>query len=129
MVELLPCPFCGGEAEMSYYAKEGSPDIAGYYVECTTCSAGGEGFDIQGEMPDRVERTKDKAIAAWNTRPQPSPAQSEVESVALRDAIITAIKQNVWPYVKEVDGWPMSAITGENEAADAILSLGARERV
>lgn len=67
-VGLLPCPFCGGEAEMSYYLKGASRDVAGHYVECSLCSAGGEPFDIQGEMPDRVEYTKAKAIAAWNTR-------------------------------------------------------------
>lgn len=69
---LLPCPFCGGEAEMSFYARGASPDVAGHYVECTECSAGGEPFDIQGEMPDRVEYTKSKAIAAWNTRTPPT---------------------------------------------------------
>ncbi len=66
--KLTACPFCGGEAEMSYYAKGSSPDVAGHYVECSSCSAGGEPFDIQGEMPDRVEYTKAKATAAWNTR-------------------------------------------------------------
>lgn len=65
---LKPCPFCGGEAGMSFYARVSSPDVAGYYVECGSCSAGGEPFDIQGEMPDREEYTKSKAIAAWNTR-------------------------------------------------------------
>jgi len=53
---------------MSYYAKGASPDVAGHYVECSSCSAGGEPFDIQGEMPDRVEYTKARAIEAWNRR-------------------------------------------------------------
>lgn len=66
--ELKPCPFCGGEAEISWYARVSSSDAAGYFVECISCSASGEGFDIQGEMPDRIEYTKSKAISAWNTR-------------------------------------------------------------
>ena len=68
MDKLELCPFCGGEAEMSYYMKGDGKDVAGFYVECGSCSAGGEPFDIQGEMPDREEYTKSKAIAAWNTR-------------------------------------------------------------
>lgn len=66
--DLLPCPFCGGEGEMSWFAKGDSPALAGYFVECTSCSASGEPFDIQGEMPDRDEYTRQKAITAWNTR-------------------------------------------------------------
>lgn len=84
---LLPCPFCGGDPEMSYYAKGANPAAAGHYVECSQCSAGGEPFDIQGEMPDRVEYTKSKAIAAWNTRhahPLPGDALREASAAALR---------------------------------------------
>lgn len=68
-VELKPCPFCGSsDVEVSWYTRTSSPDPAGYYVECVSCAASGQGFDIQGEMPDRIEYTKAKAIAAWNTR-------------------------------------------------------------
>lgn len=67
-IELLPCPFCGEGGEMSYYTREKSPDPAGYMVECCSCSAHGEPFEVQGEMPDRVEYTKRKASDAWNTR-------------------------------------------------------------
>lgn len=73
--ELLPCPFCGGEAEMSYYTKGTSPEKAGYYIECGSCSAGGEPFDVQGEMPGRDEYTQSKAIAAWNQRTHDSAAK------------------------------------------------------
>lgn len=66
--ELLKCPFCGGEAEMSFYMRGDSKDAAGHFVECGSCSASGEGFDIEGGMPDRVEYTKSKAIDAWNAR-------------------------------------------------------------
>ena len=46
--ELKPCPFCGGEAELS--APSG-------YVECVECG-------IQGPWGHNAE----EAIAAWNTR-------------------------------------------------------------
>lgn len=66
---LEPCPFCGGEgAEVSFYMRGSSKEPAGYYVECVSCTAAGAHMDIHGEMPDRVEYTKSKAIAAWNTR-------------------------------------------------------------
>ena len=46
---LLPCPFCGGEAELHLHS---------YYGECTKCGAEGPWND------DCAER----AIIEWNTR-------------------------------------------------------------
>lgn len=54
---------------MSYYATTKSPEPAGHFIECTTCGASGENAKIEGEMPDRVEYAKSRAITAWNTRP------------------------------------------------------------
>lgn len=71
---LKPCPFCNSPAEMSWYAKGSNPEKAGYFVECGSCSAGGEPCDIEGEAPDRVEYTQAKAITAWNTRAHSSQA-------------------------------------------------------
>ena len=51
--ELLPCPFCGGEATVERIGKSGY-----YYVACNTaycCDFGN--FDTEAE-----------SIAAWNTR-------------------------------------------------------------
>lgn len=53
MSELKPCPFCGGEAELSEY---GGPQ---YLVECPFCEA--------GTFTGRV--SKDQAIEDWNARP------------------------------------------------------------
>lgn len=50
MSELLPCPFCGGEAEYGL-------TVAGEEVYCTKCKAA---------MPRTT--TKEQAIEAWNTR-------------------------------------------------------------
>lgn len=52
MSELLPCPFCGGEAETV------GDDILGWKVECMKCGAGTRTCCI----------TEAEAIAAWNTR-------------------------------------------------------------
>ena len=55
MAELLPCPFCGGEAEIH-------PAYYGCYVECIDCDAS-----------TRVEGFESDAIEAWNTRTNTIP--------------------------------------------------------
>lgn len=51
--ELLPCPFCGGDAEI-----ESIPSFRNSnFVRCKICLSSIRGYD-----------TKDKAVAAWNRR-------------------------------------------------------------
>ena len=47
--ELLPCPFCGGEAVMSTY-----------YIECESCEV--------APNIDCFHKPREQAIKAWNTR-------------------------------------------------------------
>lgn len=94
--ELLACPFCGGEGEMSWYARGSDSACAGYFVECTTCSASGQGLDIQGEMPDRDDYTKSLAVAAWNTRTPPSDRD-------LRERVKSALDVMTEPGVRSLD--------------------------
>lgn len=49
--KLLPCPFCGSDAELSGMFPHGQ-----YYIQCTGCRV--------SLWYDRV----DKAIGMWNTR-------------------------------------------------------------
>lgn len=63
--ELLPCPFCGGEAEMHYDAN-GSKWVACENRECA----------IQPYLY-RTKRTEAEAIAAWNTRYERTCRQEE----------------------------------------------------
>ena len=51
MSELLPCPFCGGEAEIR---GDGA-----LFVQCSECGT---------RYGDRYHTTEAEAIAAWNTR-------------------------------------------------------------
>lgn len=48
--ELLPCPFCGGTANLHIHDR--------YGVECENCSMG----------LGCIKLTKEDAIKAWNTR-------------------------------------------------------------
>lgn len=52
MSELLPCPFCGGEASKRLFYK------GKYRVHCNVCDA------HSGDVCD----TEAEAIAAWNSR-------------------------------------------------------------
>ena len=54
-MDLLPCPFCGGEAELY-------EDAGGYSVDCGACGAG-VGYLGKG-LPD----AKGAAVAGWNRR-------------------------------------------------------------
>lgn len=51
MSELLPCPFCGGEAELTGF------DAPEFWVWCPNCKASTDAHTCKGG-----------AIEAWNTR-------------------------------------------------------------
>lgn len=51
MTELKPCPFCGGEAELTGF---NAPE---YWVWCPSCKASTD-----------AHTGKENAVAAWNTR-------------------------------------------------------------
>lgn len=75
--ELLPCPFCGGNAEIAegmYTAWEG-----GYSIRCRKCALT---FGASGRLGEVYEwsssfKTESEAIAAWNSR-----AERTCENVA-----------------------------------------------
>ena len=55
-IELKPCPFCGGDAEVASF-KLGIFGHAYYYVRCTMCGA-----------TSKVQVTARKAERSWNRR-------------------------------------------------------------
>jgi Lar family restriction alleviation protein len=55
MSELLPCPFCGGEAEMLTAQSMNGGYLFG--IMCNDCRSRGDVYDTEAE-----------AIAAWNSR-------------------------------------------------------------
>lgn len=80
MAELLPCPFCGGEAEVYSDFSCVYERIYGT-VECKTChtkkrgektfdtySATYEGYDTPEWVANAHAEAKESAIEAWNRR-------------------------------------------------------------
>ena len=58
--ELLPCPFCGGEAKII--------EAYGWLVQCTSCFASVGQNCTEGGFLAGDYRTEAEAIAAWNSR-------------------------------------------------------------
>lgn len=62
MSELLPCPFCGGEAQVQHQSRELYGDVVDWYgVYCKKQFCG----YVSGQS------TEAEAIAAWNSRAKP----------------------------------------------------------
>lgn len=59
-IKLLPCPFCGGEAELIGHYIKGVPNDFQYFVRCKKCKARPQQF--------YTFKKKEKAVEAWNTR-------------------------------------------------------------
>ena len=69
MAELLPCPFCGGEADTYDYEAERNiydPITLGY-VDTETYTKYGVGCTVCGAMVAE-QMSIEKAINLWNTR-------------------------------------------------------------
>lgn len=74
--ELLPCPFCGGQAEHgAIEAEPDHPDTGGRFVQCTVCGASTNLRFACGDDPKPILRGQ------WNTRVQ-SPAWERTLGIA-----------------------------------------------
>ena len=67
MVELLPCPFCGGEAVM-YHQSSKYTDCDGNFIHCLECGCRTKLFECFGNTGKTHSDTKREAIEVWNTR-------------------------------------------------------------
>jgi Lar family restriction alleviation protein len=62
-IELLPCPFCGGEADPTQHF---APEVkAPFWIDCNGCEAA------------LAYPTKEEAYKAWNTRQRESAIRAE----------------------------------------------------
>lgn len=97
MTELLPCPFCGGEA-MHLHTRVKSTcnsDVMLDYdvVDCSCCRASTRSYCDN----------KEGAIKAWNTRPQ-SPAPEAVTGWTECDYTHAGVPKNQWLIIEDADG-------------------------
>lgn len=61
-VELKPCPFCGGTAEVKERYRKGIANRKMYWVSCKRCQVTQAYDNLHGY------NTKEKAIRVWNWR-------------------------------------------------------------
>lgn len=61
MTDLLPCPFCGGQAEIHATHDVDTGEIDGWFVWCNN-----KRCECKPETNDYT--TEAEAVAAWNTR-------------------------------------------------------------
>jgi Lar family restriction alleviation protein len=96
--ELLPCPFCGGEAH------EFSSEIDGdghFIVQCKSCGAEMSRW-VQASMSDDYRAASQlDAVTSWNTRADLAAAQIEA---ARRDAWAEAMKAAAARYAENYRG-------------------------
>lgn len=65
--DLLPCPFCGSQAETAIGTRE-YPEAAWGEVRCTLCAASTEGYDFEGYSNFVQESSISEAVRKWNNR-------------------------------------------------------------
>lgn len=56
-MEIKPCPFCGGEADVHNVCACDTDDDEYYWIECNFCEVG-----------TGASNSRNSAIAAWNKR-------------------------------------------------------------
>ena len=110
MANLLPCPFCGGEAQTLNQAPKGT----GYSVGCNDDEC--RGFIALSWIYD----TEAEAIAAWNTR-------AERTCHALPQLTDTVCSVTRWGLTWEFGYWRCSECNCENfEGAKYCMVCGAK---
>lgn len=79
-IKLLPCPFCGGEAEVIGNYIKGVPNNFQYFVRCKKCKA--------RPQPFYTFKKKEKAVEAWNTRKPMERIVERLEEMKMRYFLI-----------------------------------------
>ena len=110
--ELMPCPFCGGEAKQFTIGEEEPSNVGGDVIVCTKCSASGH-----------VEfGRKENLVSRWNTRATLSPdpvllgeVRQAIEAIYAEDIILQSFRLDVVPRAEE------SPATWQNRVRKAAL--------
>lgn len=99
-VTLLPCPFCGGEAEcdsrQAYRALSSGRLGNRFAIYCTSCNAD-MGFCYEDIESENHEAACEEIIAAWNTRQSAEAAsradEDETYEIGKRDGRSEALAE------------------------------------
>ena len=140
MVELKPCPFCGGEAQLR--TQEVDYGLCGAWVYCTVCNAKTNYMNThemlchQGRLStqmtgDSREKGINKAIEAWNRRQSVKVELTKSQCRNLVKFIDLKFNDFIRTYIDRVDnpadiGAAYRALTaaGVLQAGDALLQRG-----
>lgn len=78
MIELKPCPFCGGTAKLLIYPIKGYEGCFEYHVRCQKCNTA-----VEHGRYESIYRTEEQAkrcaIKAWNKRESPWHTEAPIE--------------------------------------------------
>lgn len=111
--KLLPCPFCGGEAERVDVPAEADYDdgAGGSFIQCRRCVAS---TGLHYEF-------KENLVSSWNDRAKPLPAvERTIANEALRRAAEAAALEPDFSMKTE---YAMGYERGRNEAATKVRAL------
>lgn len=76
MAELLPCPFCGGEAEVNQIGNEYTRS-RGFEVKCLTWGCVTKKRAMVIRQP--LEKAREFAVSRWNQRPSRTENEGNVK--------------------------------------------------
>lgn len=119
-IELLPCPFCGGEAEVLKYGNDATrrqrSRKTGMMAKCTTRGCGTQKF--VGIITHSFEWAEGKVIELWNTRTeQTAELRAEVERLEKREKQYETLLSNTFEI--SVNDWLIS----NNRNPDGLIAL------
>ena len=90
MTELLPCPFCGGEAELHPTYDMDTNEVDGWFVWCNN-----DACECKPETNQHF--TEAEAIAAWNSRAERTCRDVAIEGEWFECSKCGCVKQLIHP--------------------------------
>ena len=103
-IKLLPCPFCGGKAELRQFINKFTRENK-IYIQCTECDFKTEELDGDIAFEDAFEDTMkvgrmfinplEFLVTKWNTR---KPMQEVIDKLSEKSKFIDCISEDGEPF-------------------------------